>query len=411
MLGISHFCFQISRNMSFERFGFEITSQSKNCKARCGRLITPHGVVNTPNFIFCATKGAMKSISTEELSNTGAEIMLSNTYHLMLQPTADIVALNGGLHKMLNWDKPMLTDSGGFQIFSLGYGGVANEIKGRRSLPNFCNRTLLKITEEGAFFRSYIDGSKHVVTPEISIEVQRKLGADIILTFDECTPFHVEKSYTEKSMNRSHRWELRSLNAFNKNDDGNQALYGIIQGGIYEDLRIISSDFVSQHDFFGQAIGGSLGGTKEQMHDIVAMVSRHINNNRPTHLLGIGGITDIWNGVKHGIDTFDCVHPTRLARHGGALCCPHLNGGKEFININNNCFRTDTNPIDNNCDCYCCKNFSRSYIHHLFKAKEMLGGHLLTIHNARFMVRLMNTIRTSISNDTFLSEYNTWTQQ
>ncbi|MDR1890731.1 MAG: tRNA guanosine(34) transglycosylase Tgt [Puniceicoccales bacterium] len=395
--------------MAIETFTFKITHGCKNTMARRGVLSTPHGIINTPNFIFCATKGAMKSLATADLAATGAEIMLSNTYHLMLQPGADIVAMNGGLHKMLDWNRPMLTDSGGFQVFSLGHGGVANEIKGRRNFSPHCSKTLLKITEEGAFFRSYIDGTKHWLTPEISIQVQRKLGADIVLVFDECTPFHVDRKYTALSMARSHRWELRSLAEFKKNDNGTQALYGIIQGGIYGDLRKESADFVANNDFFGQAIGGSLGGTKAQMHETVEMISQHIDRSLPIHLLGIGGITDIWHGVKNGIDTFDCVYPTRLARHGGALCAPFSNGGKEFINLNNSCYREDISPIDATCDCHCCQHFSRSYIHHLFKAKEMLGGQLLTIHNARFMVRLMETIRRSIESGTFKDEFKKWT--
>ncbi|MDR1233256.1 MAG: tRNA guanosine(34) transglycosylase Tgt [Puniceicoccales bacterium] len=390
-------------------FAFRITHGCKSTMARRGILSTPHGIINTPNFIFCATKGAMKSLSTADLKATGAEIMLSNTYHLMLQPGADIVAKHGGLHKMLNWNNPMLTDSGGFQVFSLGHGGVANEIKGRRNFPSHCNRTLLKITEEGALFRSYIDGTKHWLTPEISIQVQKKLGADIILALDECTPFHADRKYTASSMDRSHRWELRSLAEFKKTDNVQQALYGIVQGGIYEDLRRVSTDFVANNDFFGQAIGGSLGGTNSQMHEVVEMIGQLIDHARPVHLLGIGGIVDIWNGVKNGIDTFDCVYPTRLARHGGALCVPFLHGGKEFINLNNSCCREDVSPIDDTCDCYCCRNFSRSYVHHLFKAKEMLGGQLLTIHNARFMVRLMETIRRSIENEAFRDEFKKWT--
>ena len=368
-------------------FSFKVTNISSKSRARCGVISTPHGDIHTPNFIFCGTKGAMKSISTAELAATCAEIMLSNTYHLMLQPGADIVAKNGGLHKMMNWERP---------IFSLGHGGVANEIKGRRNFSNHCCKTLLKITEDGAYFRSYVDGRKHCLTPEISIQVQQKLGADIILAFDECTPFHVDRKYTEMSMHRSHRWETRSLREFQKSNDGTQALYGIIQGGIYENLRKLSAEFISSEDFFGQAIGGSLGGTKEQMWDIVAMTTKFMNQTRPTHLLGIGGLGDILNGVKNGIDTFDCVHPTRLARHGGALCFPEHNDGKEFFNLHNARFREDVGPIDTTCDCYTCQHFTRSYIHHLFKAKEMLGGHLLTIHNARFMVRFMDQIRQKI---------------
>jgi queuine tRNA-ribosyltransferase len=360
-------------------------------------LATPHGIVNTPNFVFCGTKGAIKAITTEQLAAIGSEIMLSNTYHLYLQPGVDVVVENGGLHKMIGWNKPMLTDSGGFQIFSLGCGCVADEIKGRRSFGDTRWKTLLKITEEGAYFRSYIDGSPHCISPEISTQIQRKLGADIILAFDECTPFHATRNYTANSMDRSHRWEMRSLRKFKELDDGTQALYGIIQGGIYDDLRRESVQFVANNNFFGQAIGGSLGGTREQMHGIVADVCSHIENKRPTHLLGIGGTSDILNGVKNGIDTFDCVHPTRLARHGGALIDPMANGGRESININNSQFTHDVEPISSTCTCYCCRNFSKSYIHHLFKVKESVGGQLLTIHNAHFMVNFMKRVREMIA--------------
>ena len=382
----------------YQNFSFKINHRSLISKARCGQLITPHGVVNTPNFVFCGTKGAMNAITTAQLEETGAEIMLSNTYHLYLQPGADIVAENGGLHKMLGWNGPMLTDSGGFQIFSLGYGNIADEIKGRRVFSEKNKKTLLKITEEGAVFRSYIDGSIHCLTPEVSVQAQKKIGADIILAFDECTPFHAERDYTAFATDRSHRWEARSLREFEKINDGTQALYGIVQGGIYDDLRQESVQFVSENNFFGQAIVGSLGGTKEQMHGIVGMVCDRITNDRPTHLLGIGGVSDIINGVKNGIDTFDCVHPTRLARHGGALVDPEYNG-QESLNINNARFKHDLNPISNDCDCYCCQNFSRSYVHHLFKAKEDLGGQLLTIHNARFMVKIFQGIRNLISSN------------
>ncbi|OHE72845.1 MAG: tRNA guanosine(34) transglycosylase Tgt [Verrucomicrobia bacterium GWC2_42_7] len=379
---------------NYPNFRFEITHRDPRSKARCGILHTPHGSIETPNFIFCATKGAMKSVTTEQVRQCGAGIILSNTYHLFLLPGADAVARMGGLHKMLNWNGPMLTDSGGFQIFSLGHGGVADEIKGR-GRNNF-PKTLLKINEEGATFRSYIDGSIHTLTPEISIDVQQKLGADIILVLDECTPFNSDKNYTARSMRRSHSWELRSLKQFEKNNDYKQALYGIVQGGIYPDLRKESADFVAQQDFFGQAVGGSLGGDKEQMHEVVSIACQHLHPERPTHLLGIGGIRDLWNGVAQGIDTFDCVHPTRLARHGCALITPQTESEREHLNLKNACHKTQLGPIDESCNCYCCRNFSRSYIHYLFKAQEMLGGQLLAIHNISFMVRLAHQIRQSI---------------
>ncbi|MDR1907054.1 MAG: tRNA guanosine(34) transglycosylase Tgt [Puniceicoccales bacterium] len=392
--------------MLYPHFKFAITHRDALSRARCGLLTTPHGTLATPAFIFCATKGAMKSVTTRQMEEAGAEIILSNTYHLFLQPGPDRIAALGGLHKMLHWNYPMLTDSGGFQIFSLGHGGVANEIKGKRNCT--IPKTLLKIDEDGARFRSYIDGREYNLTPEKSIEIQQKLGADLILVLDECTPFHSSRHYTECSMERSHRWELRSFSQFVQNNDHCQALYGIVQGGIYEDLRKRSGNFVAEQEFFGQAIGGSLGGDRTQMHDIVALTCQYIHPQRPTHLLGIGGISDIWNGVANGIDTFDCVHPTRLARHGGALVYPEENTGKEFFNLKNTHFGNDTEPIDKNCSCYCCQNFSRAYVHYLFKAREMLGGQLLTIHNVAFMVRLLREIRDSIKDGSFTRKVYRW---
>ena len=237
----------------------------------------------------------------------------------MIQPGEDTVEKLGGLHKMMNWNGPMLTDSGGYQIFSFGYGSVAEEIKGNRKQSGLNKTNGVKITEEGAMFRSYFDGSKQFLTPERSIQIQKKLGADLILVLDECTPFHVSEKYTKKSMDMSHRWAMRSLAEFNKINDGSQQLYGIIQGGIYPHLRKESCEFVNSQAFFGNAVGGSLGQNKEQMHEVVGIAMATLNRDRPTHLLGIGGVADIFNGVRYGIDTFDCVHPTRLARHGGAL--------------------------------------------------------------------------------------------
>lgn len=391
--------------IDYPSFSFTIGHRDPNSKARCGILQTPHGPLETPNFIFCATKGALKGVTTQQAKEAGADIILSNTYHLFLQPGAELVRDMGGLHKMMNWDGPMLTDSGGFQIFSLGHGGVADEIKGRNRTPN--KKTLLKIKEEGAYFRSYIDGSKHCLTPEISIDVQRKLGADLILVLDECTPFHTDKYYTRRSMEMSHRWGLRSLEEFKRGHDGTQALYGIVQGGIYPDLRKESASFVANNPFFGQAVGGSLGGGKEQMREVVGIATEYLNPERPTHLLGIGGIVDIWNGVTFGIDTFDCVHPTRLGRHGGALVRPVENGGKEHITLKNERFKNDHTPLDDRLDCYASK-FTRSYIHHLIKANEVLAGTLLIIHNIAFMTAMAKALRESIKSNRFEEERKLW---
>jgi queuine tRNA-ribosyltransferase len=389
----------------YANFKFDITARDEGTKARCGVLHTPHGVLETPNFIFCGTKAALKGVTTQQAKDAGAQIILANTYHLLLNPGADIVAQNGGLHKMMGWSGPMFTDSGGFQIFSLGHGGVAAEIKGRNRSAQ--PKTLRKINENGAIFRSYLDGRYHELTPELSIDVQRKLGADLIVVLDECTPFHSDKKYTAKSMRRSHRWELRSLEEFKRGDDGRQALYGIVQGGIYPDLRQESAQFVAESDFFGQAVGGSLGGDKVQMQEIVSMTCEYLNPNRPTHLLGIGGLTDIWNGVEHGIDTFDCVHPTRLARHGGALINPMHNDGKEHINLKNSRYKDDFTPLNPDGSEYSAQ-FTKSYIHYLFKANEHLAGTLLTIHNMAFMTNLARIIRESIQEGTLQQVKKEW---
>lgn len=375
----------------YKNFAFDIIYKDDKSSARLGVLKTPHGNVETPNFIFCATKAAIKGVMPGQMRDCGTQIILSNTYHLMLQPGGNIVEKMGGLQKYTGWNGPMFTDSGGFQIFSLGHGSVASEIKGKRG--NARPTTIKKITENGAEFRSYINGDIHVLTPEKSIEVQRQLGADLIVVLDECTPYHVDKSYTERSMHLSHRWAMRSLAEFLKGDDGSQALYGIVQGGIYQDLRKEAASFVNDNNFFAHAIGGSLGASKSQMYDVVGTTMSLLSKDRPVHLLGIGGIRDIFYGIRQGIDTFDCVHPTRLARHAGALV---KGQEKEHISLMNSRFKDDEGPIDENCNCTTCKSFSRSYLHHLFKAKELLGMQAITIHNVTFMNELMKDIRIAI---------------
>ncbi len=383
----------------YENFNFRIESKAKGSKARNGVLKTPHGEIKTPAFIFCATKGAIKGLDVIDMLDTGTQFILSNTYHLFVNPGPDYIAERGGLHKFMGWDGPILTDSGGFQIFSLGHGSVASEIKGKRLVAS--KRSLLSIDENGAIFKSYKDGANKILTPEKSIEIQRKLGSDIILVLDECTPFHVSKEYTRKSMEMSHRWALRSLKEFERGDNGTQALYGIVQGGIYEDLRIESTKFVNDLPFFGIAIGGSLGDSKEKMFDVVNFTRSLLTNERPVHLLGIGGIRDIFEGVKAGIDTFDCVHPTRLARHGGAIVRRVLreSDDREHINIKNSKKAKEDFPIDENCECRTCKLYSRSYLNYLFKAKELLAVRALSIHNVAMMNRVMEDIRRAIIND------------
>ncbi len=381
-------------------FSFKITHKSQKSEARLGELTTPHGALQTPAFIFCATKAAIKGVTTNQLHGANTQIILSNTYHLMIQPGEDTVEKLGGLHKMMNWNGPMLTDSGGYQIFSFGYGSVAEEIKGNRKQSGLNKTNGVKITEEGAMFRSYFDGSKQFLTPERSIQIQKKLGADLILVLDECTPFHVSEKYTKKSMDMSHRWAMRSLAEFNRITDGSQQLYGIIQGGIYPHLRKESCEFVNSQSFFGNAVGGSLGQNKEQMHEVVGIAMATLNRDRPTHLLGIGGVADIFNGVRYGIDTFDCVHPTRLARHGGALTKKRDAEGREYINIKKGLYKNDTTPIDSSCGCDTCLNYSKGYLNHLIKAGELLSYTLLSVHNIFFMNRLLQDIRQAILNDT-----------
>jgi queuine tRNA-ribosyltransferase len=391
------------------QFSFKFYQPNPNKKMRLGELQTPHGTVQTPAFIFCATKAAIKGgVHPAQMKEEGTQFILANTYHLMLQPGPEIIAKAGGLHKFMGFDGPMLTDSGGFQIFSLGHGSVASEIKGKRF--NDRPKTLLKITEEGAKFRSYINGATYFLSPERAIEIQRLLGPDFVVVLDECTPFHVDKTYTHNSMKMSHRWATRSLNEFNKHDNGAQKLYGIIQGGVYSDLRKESCDYVNSQPFFGHAVGGSLGADKNQMYDVVAMTMEILDPSRPIHLLGIGGISDIFNGIEHGIDTFDCVHPTRLARHGGALARPENREGisKEHLNLNNSRYRDDFTPIEIDCPCYTCKNHTKGYIHHLLHAKEQLAASLLTIHNVNFMNRLMSAIREAIRMDTLNEVKKQW---
>ena len=381
-------------------------------RARLGILHTPHGSLDTPAFIFCGTKATVKGLTPQEMKAVGAQIILSNTYHLMLQPGSALIHKMGGLHKFMGWDGPMLTDSGGFQIFSLGHGSVSAEIKRTQSVRP---KTVLKIDETGATFRSYIDGAIHHLTPERAITVQQELGPDLILVLDECTPFNIEKSATEAAMLRSHRWGQRSLMQYANTRDhyAPQALYGILQGGVYPDLRQVSADFVNAQPFFGHAIGGSLGATKEQMYEVVDQVAERLATSRPIHLLGIGSLRDIFSSVILGIDTFDCVHPTRLARHGGALVPYAIREAtgtprREHINLWNSRFIEDPQPLDASCSCEACSHFSRSYLHHLLKAGEMLVQKLITLHNVATMNRVMSDIRSSLRDGSFKQTREFW---
>lgn len=394
----------------YDGLEFEIRQRDPESRARLGRLSTPHGAIDTPNFIFCGTKASIKGMTPAQVREARTDIILANTYHLMIQPGADTVAALGGLHRMMGWDGPMMTDSGGFQVFSMGHGSVADEIKGRRNAGRDAESvrppSLLKITEDGATFRSYLDGRTLFLSPEESMRIQRKLGADLIFQFDECTPFHVPRAYTEKSMALSHRWGDRSLAEFRRGADGRQALYGIVQGGVYPDLRQISSSYTAERPFFGTGIGGSLGAHREQMLEVVSWCMPHIHPDRPVHLLGIGGIKDIFAGVRLGIDTFDCVTPTRVARHGWAIV---KGQPKERLNLRNARFRTDPDPIDQSCGCATCTGgVSRGYLQHLLKAGEVLATTLITTHNVYTMNRLMRDVRQSLANGTLDAMERAW---
>ena len=383
---------------------FEVISQDENSKARVGVLKTVHGNLETPAFIFCGTKATVKGVLPSSLIETNTQIILSNTYHLMLQPGSEVIANSGGLQKFTNWNGPMMTDSGGYQIFSLGHGSVSEEIKGKNLTGR--NKSLLKITEEGASFKNYLNGDKILLTPEKSIDIQRDLGADLIFVLYECTPFNVDKNYTKKSMHMTHRWAKRCMENFKSDNKkyvaengsaGKQKLYGIIQGGVYEDLRKQASEEICSMNFDGLAIGGSLGGTKEQMYEVFDFCSSSIDNSRPVHVLGIGGLDDILEGVSRGFDTFDCVSPTRIARHGVMLS----KNKKKGINLNNSSFKNDHSPLDENSEINIGRNYSKAYIHHLFKSNEILGMTILSIYNIWFMNNFLMQIRKSIHEKRF----------
>jgi len=372
---------------------FKILKKSKRSRARLGLIKTPHGQIRTPAFLPVATQATIKSLSPADLKEIGLAALLCNTYHLYLRPGHKVVQRLGGLHQFMNWPGPIVTDSGGFQVFSLGFGleqgvgKIAGIFPGRAERPRIAKPKLVKIDEQGAEFRSHLDGSKHRLTPKKSIQIQEALGADIILTFDECTSPLATKEYTQRAMERTHRWAEICLEAKRKKD---QALFGIIQGGQWKDLRIKSARFISQLPFDGLAVGGSLGKTKRDMEKILDWVIPELPPAKPRHLLGIGQPADLEKAVAQGIDLFDCVYPTRLARHGIFLT------ERGQLNIFNSAFRQDKKPIMSNCSCSTCRNFSRAYLHHLFKAKEMLGPRLATFHNLWLMARLMERIREEI---------------
>jgi len=377
---------------------------------RAGKIETPHGVINTPAFVVVGTKATVKALTTTQVKELGAQCVLANTYHLYLQPGSEVVALGGGLHKFMNWSGPMMTDSGGFQVFSLGAafgeGGVTKFAKSTQVEKNDQQMVkmdkLAKVDNDGVSFRSHIDGSSHRLTPESSIAIQHDLGADIIFAFDECTAPGANYEYQKEAMERTHAWARRSLEAHLANSEAadKQGLFGIVQGGQHKDLRQASSRYladlsVSGQGFSGFGIGGSF--SKSDLDQALSWVTEILPVDKPRHLLGIGEVEDIFVGIENGIDTFDCVLPTRMARNGTILT------SRGRLNILNAKYKEDQSSLDETCACDTCRYYTKSYLAHLFRSKEMLGATLASIHNLYFLVNLVKEIRQSILEDNYFT--------
>lgn len=357
-----------------KHFFFELIHTDKHTGARRGRLHTPHGVIETPVYMPVGTQATVKAMTPRDVEETGASIVLSNTYHLYLKPGHDLVKEAGGLHDFMNWHKPILTDSGGFQVFSLAH--------------------KKDIGEDGVLFRSHIDGSRHMFTPEKVMEIEQALNADIAMCFDECAPGTSDRYYASKAMDRTHRWADRCLR-FHTSET--QALFGIVQGCVYEDMRIESAKTITSMGFPGFGIGGlSVGEPKEIMYAMLDAIRPYMPENKPRYLMGVGSPDCLLEGVARGVDMFDCVLQTRTARNGLALT------RRGRIQLRNQTYEHDFSPIEEGCDCYACRNFSRAYIRHLIKSNEILAGTLVTMHNIRFSVRLMEEARRRIEEDSYL---------
>jgi queuine tRNA-ribosyltransferase len=389
---------------------FNIEKELGNSRGRVGKIETVHGAIQTPAFIVVGTKATVKALTPEQVSELGAQAVLANTYHLYLQPGDARLAKAGGLHNFMNWHGPTFTDSGGFQAFSLGAAfnnnaskiGMAGALAAVEPFPSRDDlekvsparpQPLAKVTEEGVEFKSVIDGSTHFFTPEKSMEIQHNIGADIIFAFDECTSPHASYEYQKEAMDRTHRWAQRSLEYHKSHNTHDQALFGIVQGGRYEDLRKESAKIIGGMDFDGFGIGGSFD--KEDIYTAVGWVNDVLPKEKPRHLLGIGEPADLFGGIENGIDTFDCVTPTRIARNGSL----YTRTGR--INILNAKYTDDFTKIDPECACYTCKNYTRAYLAHMFRAKEMLGATLASIHNLYFIVNLVKEIRQSMIDGKF----------
>lgn len=385
---------------------FTIEKELPGTLARAGVITTPHGDIQTPAFVTVGTKATVKALTPEHVKELGAQVVLANTYHLYLEPGEKIMREAGGLHNFMNWQGPTMTDSGGFQVFSLGaafnakVGKLSKVAQEEMTVPEEVDEEdkagkLAKIDEDGVTFKSYKDGSEHRFTPERSIEIQHAIGADMIFVFDECTSPMASYEYQRKAMERTHRWAKRCLEFHeeSKLQNEKQGLFGIVQGGRHRDLREESARILGAMDFAGYGIGGSFD--KDDMDKAVGWVNAILPKGKPRHLLGIGEPLDLFGAVENGCDLFDCVAPTRMARNGSL----HTNDGR--ININNARFARDFGPIENACDCYTCKNYTRAYLSHLFRSHEMLAGTLASIHNLHFIISLVEKMRTAIFDGTF----------
>jgi len=406
---------------------FEITHEDKSCLARTGVIHTSHGDIETPVFMPVGTQATVKSLDSADIENLGAQIILANTYHLHLRPGEDLIAEFGGLHKFMNWNHPILTDSGGFQVFSLKHKNIKTLKQGDNETIEQYNTEhskLVSVDDEGVTFTSHLDGSTHRFTPESAIEIQHKLGADIIMAFDECTPDDADVKYTKEAMTRTHRWAERCIRAHKTCTLAHlhtctPHLFGIIQGANHKELREESARIISSMDFDGIAIGGeSVGFNMEATKNILDWVNPIIPKDKPHYTMGVGfSPSDLFEIVERGVDMFDCVSPTRMARNGALFCHPDtiraISGAEAHscnsrINILNAKYRDDKSPIDPLCTCSTCKNYSRAYLNHLFKAEELLAYRLATIHNVHFFLNLMREIRQAIKEDKFLELKRQW---
>lgn len=376
---------------------FSVTARDPDSAARTAALTTVHGVVETPAFVPLASRATVKALVPSEVADLGYRMVLGNTYHLELAPGSERIAASGGLHRFMGWNGAIITDSGGFQVFSMGHGRVADEIKGsggRQGSRVGSQGAVLGIDEQGVRFRSYVDGSPRLLGPEQSMTIQARLGADVALAFDECTPYHASREYTASSMERTHRWLDRCIAWHADHAPAGQQLWGIVQGGTYEDLRAESAQRVAASAVSGAAVGGSLGREKAQMYEVVSWSVRELPDNWPRHLLGIGEVDDLLAGVMLGVDLFDCAVPTRLARHGMALVPRPATRWR--LDLMKSASRDDDDPLVDGCPCQACGTFSRAYLAYLIRAREMTGIRLVTLHNLNFMARLMEGIREAI---------------